>query len=98
MSLLYHVEGIKPPDEKFIKMLDIYRLCDEQGIDPPKEVLKFFENIDYKCVEKSGITVSLDDRNKGVCKEWRDSYREGYELKVDDIPKDVKVIRFYISW
>lgn len=59
------------------------------GVDTPKEVLNFFDHIDEP--DEAGYNLDLT----GKCEEWRDRWYNGYELKVSDIPENVKVLRFY---
>ena len=88
MSTSIGIKGIKPADEKFNQMHTIYQLCKTTGINIPNEVYKFF-NDETPC--KDGVQVYLNT------KEYYDEerYESGYELNVDDIPKDVKILRIY---
>jgi hypothetical protein len=84
-----HVLGFKPPDEKWKKMKAIWDSCQAAGIDPPQEVEKFF---DYCDPDPNGVEVKIE------ATEWRDNAREGYEIDVSKLPKDVTILRFYNSW
>ncbi len=89
MGMSTHIIGYSPPDEKWEAMSDIYYACKKAGVDIPEEVAEFF---DYRAPDSVGVEVDL------VAKRWNDEHREGFELNVDEIPKHVKVIRFYNSW
>lgn len=91
MSMSTHIEGIIPPDDKFKKMMEIFNLCSQQGIDPPEEVWKFFNNEDP---DPHGTVIRLED----VAEEWGNESASGLQILLEDIPKHVKIIRFYNSW
>ena len=81
--------GFKPPDKKWKEMKAIYDACVKADIEVPDKVVKFFE---YEPPDDKGVQVELP------AKEWSDEASEGFELEVDKIPKDVKILRFYNSW
>jgi len=97
MGMSTYVVGFKPVDDKWRAMYKIYAACDEAGIEPPSDVLAFFEGLYFKNIETTGIEVSLE---KELCvTKWSDGDAcEGYEVEVAKIPKDVKVIRFVNSY
>jgi hypothetical protein len=84
-----YVKGFKPPDEKWKEMKQVYDACRKAKIDPPKEVEKFFN---YETPDNRGVEVEIKTT------EWGEEMREGFEIKMEDIPKDVKVLRFYASY
>ena len=91
MSMSTGVVGFHPPDEKWLKMKAIWDSCAEAGINPPNEVQEFF---DWGTPEEQGVEVNLDD----CAEEYTSDMQSGFEIEVDKIPKNVKVIRFYNSW
>lgn len=91
MGMSTHVTGFRPADEKWKRMKDIYDLCEQQKIEIPAEVVKFFG---YDRPDSSGVEVKLND----ALSEFEDDYRSGYEVRVDKLPKDISVIRFWNSW
>ena len=86
MSKSMHVVGIRPLSQKWKNMKAAFDACRVAGVEVPEEVLGFFKNPDSLGV-RVPITVS----------EYSGDGEEGYEVCIEDIPKDVKVIRFYNS-
>ena len=89
MSMSTHVIGFKPPDEKWQQMKKVYDSCEAAGVDIPDDVDKFFN---YETPDNNGVEVELK------LHEWSYDCQDGYEVHVSEIPKDVKVIRFYNSY
>jgi hypothetical protein len=89
MGMSINVIGFAPPDEKWQQMKAIWDSCQAAGIAVPREVERFFNDCDP---DERGVEVDVPTI------EFRDDYREGYEIEIDKIPKHVKVIRFYCSW
>jgi hypothetical protein len=92
MGTSTHILGIKPPDEDFKKMFKAYKACIDAEVDVPKEVLEFFNYIDP---DPSGIVVDLPADCK---KPYNTDNEQGFEINIKDLPKDIKIIRFYNSW
>lgn len=92
MGMSTHVFGIKPPDEKWLKMKAIWDSCEDATIEVPDEVMKFFE---YDTPDEKGVVVNL---KSPAIEEWSDNSRCGFEVYVDKLPKDITIIRFYNSW
>jgi hypothetical protein len=89
-----HVIGFKPPNAKFTKMLAAYRACEEAGIGMPVEVEDFFGG---EPPDSRGVIVPLSVKT-GVTA-WSDGdMRQGYEVDLQKLPKDVTVLRFYNSF
>ena len=89
MSMSKHVIGFVPPDDDWKKMKAIYDACEKAGIEPPDEVNEFFDN---EKPDASGQKIEIPHE------EWHGDISEGFEIKVSEIPKQVKVIRFYNEW
>lgn len=85
MSLSLFVLGIVPPDEKFKKMKQIYDLCIETNIYPPREVEEFFDD---QTPNEMGIEVSLV---ADVCNDCE------IIIDVQKIPKNVRFIKAYMN-
>lgn len=100
MSISYHVRGIIPTDEKYMKMKTIWDNCNALDIEPPKDVYNFFytfENYD----EGMNITLPKDSICIRKCIKKTDSNNIGNELHIVDlrkIPKEIKFIVFEISY
>lgn len=91
-----HVCGFKPPDEKWTKMKAVWDACKDAGVDPPKDVSAFFNHeepdpagveIDEKALKKCGAAVDFEG-----------DMQEGFDIHVDKLPKDVKIVRVYASY
>lgn len=96
MGMSTHVKGFKPPGEKWARMKAVWDACREAGVDVPGEVVGFFGDTDP---DPEGVEIEESDlRNYGALREWKDEYRQGFEVLVERLPKDVTVIRFYNSW
>jgi len=96
MSMSTHVVGFKPPDAKWQRMKAVWDACDHAGVPPPPEVMAFFDGEEP---DVNGVEVTEDALIRcGALREWHDDGRDGYEVLVEKLPADVKVIRFYNSW
>ena len=93
MGMSTSVYGIRPPDEKWKKMIAIWDSCESAGINPPEEVLKFFNG---EPPDPKGVIIYLNEKS-GVS-EWKDGAAEGYEVDLLKLPKDIKLLRFVNSW
>jgi len=93
MGMSTSVIGIRPSDDKFKKMYKAYMACEELGIEPPDIVRAFFEN---DTPDEKGVVVWLDEHI--CCQEYTNDYQQGYEVYLDKLPKDIKIIRFVNSY
>ena len=89
MSMSTHVLGFKPPDDKYNEMKAIWDACEVAGVEIPDEVSAFFDDEEP---DPTGVVVVIP------CKVWSTPGSNGFEVLVDEIPKDVKVLRFFQSW
>ncbi len=90
MSMSTHVVGFRPADAKWKEMKTIWEMCERAKIKIPDEVQKFFNG--EAPGDKPGQEVEIN------VKGWSDDSRQGYELDLTKLPKDVRFIRFYNSW
>ncbi len=96
MSMSTSVLGFKPPDEKWRQMKAIYDACTAAGVEVPSEVSKFF---DYCPPDEMGVMVEEDELEEcGALREYNEESGSGYEIVLEKLPPDVKVIRFVNSW
>jgi hypothetical protein len=96
MSMSTHVVGFKPPDETWKKMKAVWDACTEAGIEAPEEVRGFFPGEEPT---DSGVEVDQEDLiYAGAIEKWSANWREGFEIIVEKIPPDVKIIRVYNAW
>lgn len=91
MSMSTHVVGFRPPDEKWRKMKAAYDACQLAGISIPDEVDEYFNG---ETPDEAGVEVEIDS----ILEEWGDDSRQGYQIDITKLPKDVKILRFYNSW
>ena len=91
MSMSTHVIGLVPVNEKWEEMAAVFYACEKAGIDVPKEVNEFF---DYQRPDSTGVEIDIKD----AVTEWKDDMRQGYEVNIAILPKNVTVVRFYNSW
>ena len=91
MGMSTHVVAFREADEKWHKMKAVWDVCEESGVPIPDAVLGFF---DYESPDPAGVEIEIPKH------EWTngDTLQDGFEVHLDEIPKDVKVIRFYNSW
>jgi hypothetical protein len=86
-----HVCGFRPPDEKWRKMKAAWDSCTQAGVDPPTEVLEFFN---HEEPDPNGVEVDLGDAKS----DYSADSSSGFEIDLSLIPKDVTIIRFCNSW
>ncbi len=96
-----HVVGFVPPDDEWNAKVAAVRACRAAGVEPPEELERFLgldpgegqEPDDY------GRQVAIDEGIFPLAiKEWKDDTRVGYEVRLSDLPPEIKVVRFYCSY
>lgn len=96
MSHSMHIEGFRPPDAKFKKMLTAYNACEAAGVDAPEEVIDFFNG---ETPDPAGVSIDLAERKFGkAVQEYHAEMQDGYEVNLDELPDDIRVIRFVNSY
>lgn len=95
MSMSTHVIGIKEPTEEYKKKYEAYRACHAAGVAPPKEVLDFFNDLRFDCVDATGMEVQLD---ASCLQKYKADMQEGYEIVISKVPAGVTRVRVYNSW
>jgi len=90
MGMSTHIQGFKSPDEKWRKMKNDYDACKKAGIDIPDEIKQYFG---YHTPDDNGVEIDI----KKYINEWRVDMCEGFEIDLTQLPKDIKIIRFYHS-
>ena len=93
MGMSTHICGFRPPDEKWRKMKEIWDSCAAADIGVPDEVGKFF---DWSTPDEEGVEVDLE--NTSAVRLYSAESRNGYEIIVAELPKDIKIIRFFHSY
>lgn len=103
MGMSTHISGLKPIDDDWRKMKAVYDACEAAGIDIPHEVDEFF---DCREPDEKGVHVDLpfnnydnnDSKNHPAISKGSDSSSEWWDVEINSIPPDVKIIRFLHSW
>lgn len=105
MGMSTYVQGIKPPDEHWQKMRDAWQACSDAGVSIPKELVAFFGDDAHTIdgPDPRGVVVELgeihdDDNLHDFVSLYRTGNQNGFEIDVDHIPKDIKIIRFIKGW
>lgn len=96
MGMSTHVVGFKPPDEKWKKMKDVWDACCKANVKIPTSVSDFFGG---EPPDANGVVVDekvLQDC--GAVREYRGDAEDGFDLFVEHIPKDVKIVRVCNSY
>ena len=83
-----YVYAVKPADEKWHQMKEIWDRCTAVGIDPPSEVERFF---DGEYPDSDGKLIDISD--EPYVTEYSAEMVEGYDINVENLPKDTKQIR-----
>ena len=92
MSMSTSVYGIRPPNERFNQMYAIWEACSKASIPIPLEVRKFFND---ENPDPAGVVVIL---GQPTVRRYNTESGNGCEVTVDELPADVKIIRFVNSW
>jgi hypothetical protein len=91
MSMLVGVTGLTKPDEQWLKMKAVWDTCTEAGVVIPHTVKEYF---DFDEPNEQEFAMSLHT----LATKYENSNEVGYEIEVDNIPSNVKTIRFYVSF
>jgi hypothetical protein len=89
MSMSTEVIGIRPADEKWKKMKAVWDSCKKAGIEPPEAVDDFFDGEEPN---PDGIEVEIKSHP------YNASSMNGFDVHLSELPKDVKIIRFYNAY
>lgn len=92
-SPVMHIKGIRPPDEEYQQYKAVYDACRKAGVPVPDRVLDFF---DYQEPSPNGILTDLDLSD--AVKSYEAVEREGFEVELAKLPKNITHLRFYLSW
>ncbi len=89
MSMHTRVVAFRAPDEQWQRMKTVWDACDDAGIDIPEKVLEYFGDEEP---DPRGVEIDI---HKYI---WTADMQEGFEIFLEEVPEDVKVIRFYNSY
>jgi hypothetical protein len=93
MGMSTHIQGFNVPDEQWKEMKAVWDTCRQAGIEPPEDVSKYFE---WDTPDERGVEVKPKDAE--CCSEFRDDYRDGYEIDVRELAADLTHIRPHNSY
>ena len=93
MGMSTYVEGFHPRDEEWEKMKAVYDSCMAARIPLPQEIEAFF---DGEPPDESGIKVCLDGHE--CVSKYHDDFKDGIEIDISMLPKNVTKIRFVNSY
>ena len=91
MSAVLSVCGVAPADEKYLTMRMIYQLCKNSKVSIPPEVEDFFKHHEYQD-GAGGIEVSIESTR------FSEGMSEGMLVELAKLPKDVKYVKFTVSY
>lgn len=95
MSLDIYIDGYRPADKKFQTMRRVWIDCKSLDIDPPEEVLEFFDGRDP--TDLPGVEIDLATRAGCVREYSNDDGESGYEIVVSRLPEDLQFIRVHMG-
>lgn len=92
MSMSTHVNGFRPPDAEWEKMLRAWQACEAAGVPVPQELWDFFGG--EKPGSKPGATIDIGD----AVEELSEDATNIYQVDLTKIPDNLRYIRFTNSW
>ena len=100
MGMSTHIVAIRPPDEKWRKMKAARDACVAAGIEVPDEIDDYFDN---EAPDEKGVLICLEigefDRARHPSIQNYQSDSGGvWDVDLDKLPPDTKILRFYNSW
>lgn len=93
MSMSINVVGFKPANQKWEEMSEVWNACNFAGVAVPKEVDEFFNGCE---LDAAGVKVELE--GTPCCEVYSPEMKDGFEIDVTKLPKDVTIIRFWNSY
>jgi hypothetical protein len=88
--------GIKPPDSRWKEMKLIWDACRAADVEPPKAVHEFFGG---EAPNELGVEVSQRQLEEvGAIRNYETKNDLGFDVYLDKLPQDVKILRFYNNW
>ena len=88
MSMISNVVVVKKAGMNWRKMKQVYDACKLANIDPPEEVSEFFEYGNPNEIIEQSVNY----------KTWHTEHGLYVDVKIEDIPKDVDILRFKHEW
>ena len=94
MGMSTHVQGFRPPDEKWKKMKAVWDACVAAELEIPADVEEFFNFGDGP--DDAGVVIDVEELP--ACSEYQCDGGSGFEVDLTKLPKDITILRFYNSW
>lgn len=93
MSTSMYIDGFKSETDEYRKMKAIYDACEAAGVETPDAVDKYFG------IDGPGAYGKAIDLSEAKCvKKFSEDGQCGYDVDITKLPKDIKIIRFYLSY
>lgn len=92
------VEAFRPPDEVWKKMKRVYDVCEKEGINPPDNVISFFNG---ETPDEQGVKIDLTQsgRSKYICvAPYKSEMESGWEVDLTLLPEGITILRFIHSY
>lgn len=86
-----HVVGFVPPDDRWHKMKAAWDACTAAGVRLPIEVGEFFG---HALPDAAGVELKID----AAVTPFIAAERHGFDVALDKLPPNVKVVRFFNSF
>lgn len=93
MSMSSHIIGFAPPDATWHKMKAVYDACKTAKVPVPTEINEYF---DYRTPDESGVEVRIPESLIRNFSPYDGA--DGWEVDITTLPKNVKFLRFVISY
>lgn len=93
MGMSTHVIGIGRADDKHKRMFKAYEACIAADVPVPDDINEYF---DYDTPNEMGREIEL--RRGDSCTEYKAEMRDGYDIEIAKLPKDITHIRFFNSY
>ena len=90
-----HVIGIKPADEEWKKMKAIWDACEDAKVEIPSKVLDFFNGEEPN---DHGVVIDLEFLPEESVQEYLGDAENGYDIFIDKLPEDIKIVRVFNSY
>lgn len=89
------IRAYNQPDDKTEKMTEAYLACEAAGVQPPLQVEEYF---DWEKPTPYGIPRSGNPKQLSSVEEINEAGFNGFAIKIDELPKDLKTIVVGISY
>lgn len=92
MGMSTHITGFRPPDKEWEGKAAAFRACEEAGVDPPKELWRFFG---FERPDDNGVSVDLTD---AITEYDNCDGQHSFEVDLSKVPSQLTHIRFVNSY